>query len=201
MGSENAVDCDDKELRLETARLTLRRPRMADATELAALANDWDVAGNLSRMPHPYGRSDAEDFIPKARENVRPDVTFFVTNRDTGILMGCCSLWTRASDREFEIGYWFGRPFWGQGFATEAAHRLIDHAFGTVGIDRLWVSCRVTNERSRRVIRNCGFQPDGPAMLPCLALGGPVPGENYSLDRATWRALRDWSGGDGHGVR
>ena len=48
---------------LETERLILRAPRLGDAKVLAALANDKRIAENTRRIPHPYKRSDADDFI------------------------------------------------------------------------------------------------------------------------------------------
>ena len=55
---------------LETERLMLRAPKLEDAKHVAALANDKRIAENTRRLPHPYARSDAEDFIATA--NTRP---------------------------------------------------------------------------------------------------------------------------------
>ena len=48
---------------LETERLILRAPRLEDAKHVAALANDKRIAENTRRIPHPYSRADADDFI------------------------------------------------------------------------------------------------------------------------------------------
>lgn len=79
----------------------------------------------------------------------------------------------------------------GHGFATEAAHALIDLAFRATGIGRLHVSCRASNGGSRRVIHKCGFQFNGMGMADSLAAGN-VPVEHYVLDRRTWIGLRSW---------
>jgi RimJ/RimL family protein N-acetyltransferase len=89
------------------------------------------------------------------------------------------------------MGYWIGEPHWKKGYATEAAHALVDLAFRVTGIEALHVSCRVINPASRRVIHKCGFQYAGQGMLNSI-VAGQVPVERYRLDRRTWVSLRSW---------
>ncbi|EEW86131.1 conserved hypothetical protein [Brucella melitensis bv. 3 str. Ether] len=107
------------------------------------------------------------------------------------LFMGCCGIHPYKHGEGLEIGYWLGEPYWGHGFATEAAHALIDLAFRATGIGRLHVSCRASNGGSRRVIHKCGFQFSGMGMADSLAAGN-VPVEHYVLDRRTWIGLRSW---------
>lgn len=192
MGPEETDDCGDDHFTLTTERLRLRRPGPADAEALAAIANDWGIASNLATMPHPYGIKEAEAFIHRVGPLQKPAIALFITTRADDRLIGCCSLRAREGGGEHYIGYWLGRAFWGRGFATEAVHALVDFAFAGAKLERLHVSCRVTNASSRRVIHKSGFQPDGADMINSNALGGSVPVECYSLDRATWRGLREW---------
>ena len=183
---------EEDDFSLNTDRLKLRRPCRTDANALAELANDFDIASKLTNMPYPYGLSDARFFLDRVQSKRKPEMVLFITERSHGRLMGCCSLRARPVEGEYEIGYWLGRAFWGRGFATEAVHALVDYAFTATDLERLFVSCRVTNSSSRRVIHKSGFQPDGTDMIASLAMGGPVPVEVYALDRATWRGLREW---------
>lgn len=57
-----------------------------------------------------------------------------------------------------EIGYWVGRPLWGRGIATEAAHAVIDFGFRTVGLESIWGRHNVTNVASDHVMRACGMR-------------------------------------------
>jgi hypothetical protein len=93
---------------LETARLRLRAPRREDAKVLAALANEFRVAVNTARLPHPYCVADAEEFIAAA--NSREGEACFVVIRD-GRLIGACNIDPREDGPE--LGYWFGVSFWG----------------------------------------------------------------------------------------
>ena len=116
---------------------------------------------------------------------------FRVGERATsGAFIGCAGL--DARNDGLELGYWIGEPYWGHGYATEAAHALVDLAFRATAIDVLHVSCRVINAASRRVIHKCGFQYAAQGMMDSL-VAGKVPVERYRLDRRTWVSLRSWS--------
>lgn len=177
---------------LLTERLCLRAPHIDDVDALAHLANNVRVATMVSRMPHPYTRTDATNFVARAKEGAIGKCVYAITIADTGEFLGCAGLEPQDDGKTLEIGYWLGEPHWSQGYATEAAHAIIDMAFRTRDIEQIDARCRVTNHASRRVIQKCGFQYQGNGMVPSLALGGPVPVEWYRLDRKTWISLRTW---------
>lgn len=180
-----SIDCPV----LVTERLVLRPPHEDDVPELTELAGNRRIAEMLGRMPHPYGEREARAFVEGARQNAAAGCTYAVTLADSGAFIGCAGLHGRA--RGLELGYWIGAPYWGHGYATEAAHALVDLAFRASAIERLHVSCRVINSASRRVIHKCGFQYSGQGMLESLT-AGRVPVERYTLDRRTWASLRSW---------
>ncbi|HET7413792.1 MAG TPA: GNAT family protein [Pararhizobium sp.] len=177
---------------LLTERLVLRAPHAEDIDALAHLANNARVATMVSRMPHPYTRGDAEDFVRRAKDGVIGKCVYAITAAETGTFLGCCGLEPQGDPATLELGYWVGERYWNRGFATEAAHAVIDMVFRTRDIERIDVRCRVMNQASRRVIQKCGFQYQGNGMVPSLALGGTVPVEWYRLDRKTWISLRTW---------
>lgn len=171
-----------------TERLVMRAPREGDIPALVVLANNRHVAQMLARMPHPYGESEARAFLAMSR-NRRSGVVLALTLAGTGTLVGCAGLnWT---DRGLELGYWIGEPYWKRGYATEAAHALVDLAFRATDVQVLHVSTRVINPASRRVIHKCGFQYAGQGMMNSL-VAGQVPIERYRLDRKTWASLKSW---------
>jgi RimJ/RimL family protein N-acetyltransferase len=177
---------------LATPRLALRPPRPDDAPLIAALADDRGVADMLARLPHPYTPADAEDFLAVAATSV----VFAVTLRSEGTLLGVCGLRPTARRDVVDLGYWLGRPHWGLGYATEAAHAVVDLAFGLDGIGCILAGCRAVNGRSRRVLEKCGFQFRGTGTFVSLA-AGRVASEHFDLERRTWLALRGWGRG-GH---
>src|SRR5215471_1766978 len=105
---------------LATERLILRAPCFEDARMIAALVNDRRIAENTLRIPHPYGLADAQSFITAANTTAS-EIVFLIARRG-GALIGACGIAQFGEERP-EIGYWLGVPFWGQGYATEAASR------------------------------------------------------------------------------
>lgn len=180
-----SIDCPI----LVTERLVLRPPHHDDIPELAELANNRRIAEMLGRMPHPYNERDARNFVEMSRKGERAGCNYAVSIAGTGAFVGCAGLY--GGEHGLELGYWIGQPYWGQGYATETAHALVDLAFRVTAIDRLHVSCRVINPASRRVIHKCGFQYVGQGMLESIT-AGRVPVERYALDRRTWVSLRSW---------
>jgi len=172
---------------IETGRLTLRAPRRGDAKAIAALANDRRIAANTARIAHPYGAADAEHFI--ASVNKRDSETCFVIML-ADRLIGACGLDPREDGPE--LGYWLGAPYWGRGFATEAARALIDHAFGELKHATLQAGARVSNPASRRVLEKCAFQWTGVRLTRIRAINSAAPVDRFRLDRGLWASLKAW---------
>ena len=61
-------------------------------------------------------------------------------------------------DDECELGYWIGKPFWGQGIIPEAAMEMLRHGFEDLGMTRIWVGYYEGNTKSKRVQEKCGFR-------------------------------------------
>lgn len=172
---------------LETARLTLRAPRREDAKAISVLANEFRVAANTARLPHPYRLADAEEFV--ASVNSRDGEASFVVMRDDR-LIGACGINPR--EEGLELGYWFGVPYWGRGYATEAARALVDYAFGDTGCETLLSGARVTNPASRRVLEKCAFQWTGVRLTRIRAINSAAPVDRFRLDRGLWASLKSW---------
>lgn len=173
---------------LRTERLILRAPRLADAAAVAALLNDLRIAQNTSRVPHPYTLADAEAFIAYAQGG--GEIAFLATLPDDTIIGGTGI--GRLRGNVPEIGYWFGVPYWGRGYATEAARALLDYAFTELGHDLLHAGARVSNPASRRVLEKCGYEWTGVVLQRVRALDTSVPCDRFRLDRERWASLRNW---------
>lgn len=173
---------------LQTARLILRPPQLQDAKAIAALANDIRIAQNTLRLPHPYTVADAEKFI--ASTEGEGEVAFIVTLR-SGALIGIAGI-AKLNGNAPELGYWLGVPFWGHGYATEAARAVIDHAFTEIGCEQLQSGARISNPASRRVLEKCGFQWCGVGLYRIRSIASSAPIDRFRLDRGIWRSLKSW---------
>jgi RimJ/RimL family protein N-acetyltransferase len=178
---------------LETKRLTLRAPTLKDAKAVAVLANDRRIAENTARIPHPYKLADAETFIAGAN-TANGETVFLITARNGTIkdeILGACGV-TLADPNAPELGYWLGVPYWGQGFATEALHAVIDYVFGELDHTALHAGARVTNPASRRVLEKCGFQWTGVGLYRIRAIHSSAPIDRFRLERGIWQAIKGW---------
>ncbi len=159
---------------IETQRLRLRRPRMTDAARMAKLLNDRELARMTHSIPHPYGLEDAQSYLAEA-DHADPDsrAMFVIDHPEQGPIgaVGFDSENGRA-----EMGYWIGRPFWGCGFATEAAKGALVWANKTW--KRRYVLARhfSDNPASASVLCKADFLYTGEVRLsPSAARGEAVP--------------------------
>jgi len=173
---------------LETERLTLRRPTLADVKAIACLANDRRIAENTRRLPHPYLPDHATEFV-RATMDDRGDVAFLIENNHTPI--GMVGIGWREPDLP-ELGCWLGVAHWGRGFGTEAARATIDYCFDETGAESLCAGARVANPASRKVLEKCGFQWIGVELHRFEALGSSSPVDSFRLSRSVWSSLKSW---------
>lgn len=172
---------------LETERLVLRQPTLADVKAIAAVVADKRVSINLRRVPHPYTVDDAMRFVTTVAATI--DTVFLIERERTVIgLVGIS--WE--DENAPELGYCLGVDHWGKGYATEAARAMIDYAFEEYAIERLISGARVLNPASRHVLEKCGFQWTGVELHRFLALGSSTPVDCFKLDRAVWASIKSW---------
>jgi RimJ/RimL family protein N-acetyltransferase len=158
---------------IETKRLRLRPVRMSDAQRVAAFCGDPLVGRNLAMTPLPYPTSAAEGWllITHARAQLGRDFVYAADLPGEG-LIGVLGA-HRRDGADVEIGYWFGRPYWGQGFATEAARAFVAAARA---LGELKAGHFVDNPASGRVLAKTGFAYTGETIqMFSLGRGERVP--------------------------
>lgn len=137
---------------LTTDRLVLARPTLAHASDIARLANNRRIHDVMSRLPFPYTEADArffiEQIVPSAEE-----LCYAILGDNT--FMGIVGL-TFADGSPPALGYWLGEPYWGHGYATEAAHAVVIAA-RQAGCPALQSRALLSNAGSRNVLRKVGF--------------------------------------------
>jgi RimJ/RimL family protein N-acetyltransferase len=174
---------------LETERLMLRGPTLADARAIARLANDRRIAENTRRLPHPYSQDHAIAFVRGSANDNRG--TVFLIEKDF-VPIGVVGIDWRRPDAP-ELGYWLGVEHWGQGFATEAARAVIDFTFEEFDVEHLMSGARVANPSSRNILEKCGFQWSGVELHRFEALGSSTPVDCFRLARGVWSSLKNWA--------
>lgn len=172
-----------------TERLVLRPPHVEDIDTIAELANNLKVARMVSRLPYPYQREDAEQYIELAASGAIGQLVYAITLAETGEFIGSLTLHDHKYGSGYEVGYWLGEPYWGKGYATEAATALIDLSFRSLPLEQIYISAQSRNAGSRRVIEKCGFKHTGSA-IGVSGTDGDVPVECYVMTRQHWLEMR-----------
>lgn len=179
-------------MELQTERLRLRPWAIEDAPAAYELARDPEI-GPLCGWP-PHESVEQSQMIIQNVLNKPWD--YCVVRKSDGQLIGCISLldaprWKiEDGSRQMEIGFWIGRPYWGEGYVTEAAAALITYGFQTLGLDRIWCGALKNNVQSRRAQEKLGFQ----YFLTVPSRNSLIQQENPEdvvsvLDRGLWQQL------------
>ncbi|MEQ8410896.1 MAG: GNAT family N-acetyltransferase [Erythrobacter sp.] len=174
-------------------RLLLRPIWPEDWHGLLGGIADEGVVRNLAAVPWPYDESHAREFAGRAFDPLYP--TFLAARAADAEVIGCIGLAPvrRGRDCGVELGYWIARRYWGQGFATEAGHAVLDIA-RVLGHGTVESSHFLDNPASGKVLRKLGFEPTGQVVLRhSCARGQEVEAAEYRLrldeaDSVTQRA-------------
>jgi len=153
----------DDVFRLETERLWLRWPRLADAAAFVVLLNDPEATRHTT-LPRPYRSTDAENFIRFAREANAAGESLYLAlapKRDPNSPIGVISAEGAQSRGASRLGFWLGRPHWGQGLMSEAASAFVDLVFKITSLERIVSSATPDNAASLRLQDRLGFVQTG----------------------------------------
>lgn len=150
--------------RLTTPRLILRELRLSDAPRFAELTSDNGVARMTASFPHPMPQISAEFFIMRFTERRRAGLAYpyAITTQSHDDIIGMMDIFKNGAG-QWEIGYWLGRPSWGQGYATEAGAAILDLAQSVLSITEVHAGVYADNTGSERVLTKLGFAPTGEA--------------------------------------
>ena len=151
---------------ITTKRLFLIPWHASDADELYELAKDLEIGPLCGWEPHKT-LEDSKQVLAKV---LSEKFCYAVKDMKTGHVIGSMSLKfeeipdSKDSSKQLyqaEIGYWIGRPYWGQGLAPEGAQALTAYAFEEHGVDQVIIRYLERNKKSASVARKCGLTEVG----------------------------------------
>lgn len=163
---------------LHTSRLVLRPARPDDAPHYALAMGEFAVARWLTPMPWPFTLAMATDWLRQAQHHT-PEQAMFIIDRPGHGLIGCIGM-------QQELGFWVARPYWGRGYAKEAAIAFLDWYFATSKSDAIQSSAQGTNTASLAMKARLGFQEIGREHRYSHALQYNVEHVLTRLTRAHW---------------
>jgi len=183
---------------LTTERLLLRNYTLADAPAMHRLIGAREVAQNTLRIPHPYPFEEAERWIA-SHDALRAngEHVFAVVIRATEDLAGTVGLHVKADHNHAELGYWIGVPYWGLGYATEAAGAVVRFGFESLSLNRIFACHFVRNPASGRVLRKLGMQHEGTMRQHVRKWDEYVDLEYYAILHQDYIRRAETAAGDG----
>lgn len=174
---------------LENEHVLLRPVAEADRENVRAVAMDPDIWRYFVSAVETD--ADFEKFFDAclADQAAGRRVVHVITDRASGRVAGSMSYGNMAeADARLEIGWsWLGRDFRGQGINRWAKYLLLEHAFDTLGAERVEFKTDILNTQARRGLRNIGAVEEG-----TLRSFNYMPGGRrrdaifYSVLRAEW---------------
>jgi len=164
---------------IETERLILRRWRNEDREPFARINADPQV---VEHLPAPLGREESDALIDRIEAFFEEHGfgRFAVEEKATGELAGMVGLNIPAYALPFspcvEIGWRLAPPFWGRGYASEAARSALQFGFKTAGLPEIVAFTVPANVRSQRVMQRIGMTRDQACDFdhPSLPEGHPL---------------------------
>jgi len=148
---------------LQTDRLTLRPFTLDDANEVRPLVGEKEIAATTLNIPHPYPDGAAENWISKHKEQYQEGkaATFAIILSETGKIIGAIGLGIKRKHAHAEMGYWVGKPYWNNGYATEAGHAILRYGFKSCDLNRIHAHHMTKNPQSGRVMQKMGMSYEG----------------------------------------
>jgi RimJ/RimL family protein N-acetyltransferase len=179
---------------LETDRLILRGWRDEDAASLFEYARDDLVGPAAGWLPHKdvgYSRAVIRTIF------ARDEVYAICLKDEDEKPIGSIGLTLEGSPerplekKSAELGFWVGRPYWGQGIAPEAVREVLRHAFEDLELEKVYCAYFQGNNKSKRVQSKCGFSYHHTNTMCKVIMLGETRIEHYNvLTKSQWRTQK-----------
>jgi RimJ/RimL family protein N-acetyltransferase len=196
----------DDVFRIETPRLWLRWPQLGDAKAVADYARHREVAEMTASIPHPYPSHQALETIREIRRSNGSGQTLELLISRKGhpqqVIGTVLARFPNSEQRDAEtaeskqepnrepmIGYALHPDHWSQGYASEAAHGLIEAVFTLTPATGTIATVRADNPASRHVLEKLGFEWVGERTAHAPLRAHPALMHDFRLDRAAWQGF------------
>jgi RimJ/RimL family protein N-acetyltransferase len=137
--------------------INLRPWELSDLSSLVKYANNPKIAGNMTdAFPSPYTEENGRAFISMAQKG---ESAYLMAIEVEGEAVGGIGIHLQSDiiRKNAELGYWLAEPFWGNGITSQAVQKIVEYAFNTFDINRIYARPFGTNKASQRVLEKSGF--------------------------------------------
>lgn len=146
---------------LRDRSLTLRPFAWADLPDMLALVQEKEVAATTLNIPYPCDDAEIEAWFRLQLQELEEGKVLRWAVTKTDELVGAMKLVTHPEYESAEIGYWIGKPYWGKGYASQAAQLVVDYAFTILDMNRIEAHAMAENVGSSRVLSKLGMREEG----------------------------------------
>jgi len=167
----------------------LRPWNISDLDNLVKYANNWNIAKNMTdQFPYPYSEKDGKAFIEMATKD--DPIHIFAIDID-GQAVGGIGIHPQNDihRKNAELGYWLAEPFWGQGIISNAIKLIVDFAFETYAISRVFARPYGTNIASQKVLEKNHFVLEGKFDQVLIKDNLLLDELVYAIRRENWKPL------------
>ncbi len=176
---------------IRSQRLVLRPFTLKDAPTVQRLAGHRDIADTTLRIPHPYEDGMAEEWISSLQPgfDAGAQATFAIVRRENTGVIGAIGLTIEQDSNVAELGYWIGKPFWNNGYATEATEAILAYGFAELRLSRINAQHLARNPSSGRVMQKAGMTCEGRAPKGAVKWDKHEDLVLYRITRDDWRRV------------
>ena len=166
-------------IELHTDNLVIKKPSEKHLKSLIKELNNWNISKWLIEVPYPYSIDDAKYWIKKTKQD-QYSLNIYLKNK----LIGGVSLTNQRENSKWELGYWIGEEYWGNGYAIEACENLISYFFSNTNNSIIYASHMKDNIKSKKIIIKLGFKLVSSGKKFSISRNGMVEDLNYELRKS-----------------
>ncbi len=148
---------------ITTERLILNSFQETDLPLLVLYAGNPKVAEMASGIPHPYTKKDGKIWIENTQKGFEKGTlyAFAIRLKSTQEFIGGIGITINTQNNHAELGYWLAQPFWRNGYATEAAKKVLDFGLTELQLHRIYATHFAHNQASGNVLQKIGMIQEG----------------------------------------
>lgn len=166
-------------IELHTDNLVIKKPSEKHLKSLIKELNNWNISKWLIEVPYPYSIDDAKYWVKKTKQD-QYSLNIYLINK----LIGGVSLSNQRENSKWELGYWIGEEYWGNGYAIEACENLISYFFSNTNNSIIYASHMKDNIKSKKIIIKLGFKLLSSGKKFSISRNGMVEDLNYELRKS-----------------
>jgi ribosomal-protein-alanine N-acetyltransferase len=164
---------------LHTNNLIIKKPSEKHLKSLIKELNNWNISKWLIEVPYPYTVDDAKYWVKKTKQD-QYSLNIYLKNK----LIGGVSLSNQRENSKWELGYWIGEEYWGNGYAIEACENLISYFFSNTNNSIIYASHMKDNIKSKKIIIKLGFKLVSSGKKFSISRNEMVEDLNYELRKS-----------------